>query len=72
MSNSVFSCKYISSLTVSISTSYFAINKANDAEGTGNILCDLDPNVKCLVMYFHVNASPPTALNVASSNFAGA
>ena len=37
----------------------------------GNILCDLDPNVKVKgqIMYFLVNVSPPKLLDIATSNF---
>ena len=38
----------------------------------GNISCDFDDKVKCQIMYFLVNLSPPKLLNIATSNFAGA
>ena len=38
----------------------------------GNILCDLDPNVKGQILYFLVNASPPKAFDVVTSNSVGA
>ena len=40
----------------------------------GNILCDLDPKVKVKdqIMYFLVNASPPKAFDVVTSNSVGA
>ena len=36
----------------------------------GNILCDLDP--KGQILYFLVNASPPKAFDVVTSNSVGA
>ena len=33
----------------------------------GNILCDLDPEVKGLIMNFLVNAFPPKPFNVVNS-----
>ena len=40
----------------------------------GNVLSDCDTKfkVKGQIMYFHVYASPPKPLDVATSNFAGA
>ena len=37
----------------------------------GNILCDLDPEVKVKgqILNFLVNASPPTSFDVATLNF---
>ena len=35
-----------------------------------DVLCDLDPKVKCQIMYFLENASPHNVLEVATSNFA--
>ena len=35
----------------------------------GNISCDLHPKVKCQIIYFLVNVSPPTRLDIATSNF---
>ena len=43
-------------------------------EVLGNISCDLDTNVKVTgqILYFHVNASTPQPLDVATSTFIGA
>ena len=38
----------------------------------GNTSCDLDAKVKCQIMFFLVNSSPPKLLDIATSNFAGA
>ena len=38
----------------------------------GNILCDLDPKVKGQILNFLVNASPPKAIDVVTSNSVGA
>ena len=40
----------------------------------GNILCDLDPKVKVKdhILNFLVNASPPEAFDVVTSNSVGA
>ena len=47
------------------------MNRSHDVEGSGDILCDLDPTVKVKgqKMYFLVNVSPPKRLDVAISNF---
>ena len=37
----------------------------------GNILCDLHPKVKVKILNFLVNASPPKAFDVVTSNPAG-
>ena len=41
-------------------------------EGAEQYFCDLDGKVKGLMMYLLSIASPPKALDMATSNFAGA
>ena len=50
------------------------MHRSQDVEGTGDVLCDLDPKVKVKgqIMYFLVNAPPPKRLDIATSNFADA
>ena len=72
MSNNVFSCKCISSLTIRHSN--FKLKSCIGhmiKRVLGNISCDLDPKVKVKgqIIYFLVNVSPPKPLEVATSNF---
>ena len=43
------------------------MHRSYDVERTGQHLCGLDNKVKCQIMHFLVNASPPKPFDVAAS-----
>ena len=73
MSNNVFSCKSISSLTFGSSNFKFCMCIGHMMSRVlGNTSFDLDLGVKVgQIMYFLVNASSPKPLAIATSKFTG-